>query len=211
MKKLLLDLNKQIEKFYDDNIDKIIEGIKNTDLVLLYTPINIMTSILENSLSNLEPLDNEIFEKYMEFVSENVIGNEKITKELTSLDSYYPLGASLVSLGLTLLNIHEFHNKNLMDEKIRKEEQKTTTGLEELDEFLKILKAQIESEINEDIIDKYNNGYCSDTDLLDAVFEGEVTMKEVLSRVNEDKLISLTKKLEKELFPKENIKIMYYK
>lgn len=211
MKKLLLDLNKQIEKFYDDNIDKIIEGIKNTDLVLLYTPINIMTSILENSLSNLEPLDNEIFEKYMEFVSENVIGNEKITKELTSLDSYYPLGASLVSLGLTLLNIHEFHNKNLMDEKIRKEEQKTTTGLEELDEFLKILKAQIESEINEDIIDKYNNGYCSDTDLLDAVFEGEVTMKEVLSRVNKDKLISLTKKLEKELFPKENIKIMYYK
>lgn len=211
MKKLLLDLNKQIEKFYDDNIDKIIEGIKNTDLVLLYTPINIMTSILENSLSNLEPLDNEIFEKYMEFVSENVIGNEKITKELTSLDSYYPLGASLVSLGLTLLNIHEFHNKNLMDEKIRKEEQKTTTDLEELDEFLKILKAQIESEINEDIIDKYNNGYCSDTDLLDAVFEGEVTMKEVLSRVNEDKLISLTKKLEKELFPKENIKIMYYK
>ena len=43
-----------------------------------------------------------------------------------------------------------------------------------------------------------------------SAFRGEISIKEVLTRLNKDKLIALSKQLEKELFPKENFKIMYY-
>lgn len=214
MKDLLVRINEQIEKFYQNNIDNVVEEINNNELLSKYTPINIITSIMEDMLSDLNEENDESIKKSMDFIAENLLNNENMIDKLSSIDSYYSIGISLTSLGLTLLNVHEFNNKEKMNEYLKEQQKekikKTLYVDEELDEFFKKIREEIEAELNEDVIDKYNNNKCSSEELLDSIFEGEISIKEVLTRLNKDKLIALSKQLEKELFPKENFKIMYY-
>lgn len=219
MKDLLIRINEQIEKFYQNNIDNVVEEINNNELLSKYTPINIVTSIMEDMLSDLNEEDNESIKKSMDFIAENLFNNENMIDKLSSIDSYYSIGVSLMSLGLTLLNVHEFNNKEKMNEYLKEQQKekikKTIYIDEELDEFFKkireeIEREEIEAELNEDIIDKFNNNKCSKEELFESFFEGEISIKDILERVNKDKLIDLSRQLEKELFPKEYFKIMYY-
>ena len=219
MKDLLIRINEQIEKFYQNNIDNVVEEINNNELLSKYTPINIVTSIMEDMLSDLNEEDNESIKKSMDFIAENLFNNENMIDKLSSIDSYYSIGVSLMSLGLTLLNVHEFNNKEKINEYLKEQQKekikKTIYIDEELDEFFKkireeIEREEIEAELNEDIIDKFNNNKCSKEELFESFFEGEISIKDILERVNKDKLIDLSRQLEKELFPKEYFKIMYY-
>ena len=188
MKDLLIRINEQIEKFYQNNIDNVVEEINNNELLSKYTPINIVTSIMEDMLSDLNEEDNESIKKSMDFIAENLFNNENMIDKLSSIDSYYSIGVSLMSLGLTLLNVHEFNNKEKMNEYLKEQQKekikKTIYIDEELDEFFKkireeIEREEIEAELNEDIIDKFNNNKCSKEELFESFFEGEISIKDI--------------------------------